>query len=272
MNLEIQIRESRKRVLTMLHGAQGGHFGGAMSVLDSLMVLHHRILDRDPARRAQGRADRLILSKGHASVALYATLASVGALPEAELASYGQHGGRLACHPDMSLCDAIDFSTGSLGQGLSVGLGMALALRGTGARVWVVLGDGECQEGQVWEAAQLASRYRVDNLHAVLDLNGYQEMGWHGMPGIEPAPLPDAARKWEAFGWHVSEAPGHDAAGLEAVMRNMLGRRGQPGVLLAHTEKGHGIPAFADAPGLSHCLSLTEAQFHDAVMATGELA
>ncbi len=270
MNLDTQIQAGRRRVLTMLHGAQGGHFGGAMSVLDTLIVLHHRILDRDPARRADGRGDRLILSKGHASVALYAALASVGVLADAELETYGKSGGRLPCHTDMTLLDAVDFSTGSLGQGLSVGLGMAFALRGTGARVWVVLGDGECQEGQVWEAAQFASRYGVDNLHAVVDLNGYQEMGWHGIDGVVPDPLPDAARKWEAFGWHVSEAPGHDAPRLETAMRGMLGRRGQPSVLLARTVKGRGIPAFEFDPGLSHCTSLTDDEFRHAVAATEE--
>jgi len=272
MNLDTLIQDSRMHVLTMLHDAEGGHFGGAMSVLDTLMVLHHRILDRDPIRLAEGRADRLILSKGHASVALYAALASVGALPVAELSTYGRHGGRLPCHPDMTLLDVIDFSTGSLGQGLSVGLGMAIALRSTGARVWVVLGDGECQEGQVWEAAQFASRYGVHNLHAVVDLNGYQEMGWHGMDGIDPSPLPDALRKWEAFGWQVSEAPGHDAAQLEATMRRMVTQRARPSVMLAHTVKGHGIPAFASAPGLSHCTALTDEEFQRAVNAVEGLA
>ncbi|WP_055328658.1 transketolase [Burkholderia pseudomallei] len=265
MNLDNQVLENRKRVLKMLHGADGGHFGGAMSVLDTLVVLYHRVLRRDPARRADGLADRLILSKGHASVALYAVLASIGELPEAELATYGKGGGRLPCHPDMTLLDAVDFSTGSLGQGLSVGLGMAFALRGTGARVWVVLGDGECQEGQVWEAAQFASRYGVDNLHAVVDLNGFQEMGGRGIDGVAPEPLPDAARKWAAFGWHVREVAGHDAARLEAAMRAMTAQRGRPSVLLASTVKGRGIPAFEFDPGLSHCTSLTDDQFRHAV-------
>ncbi|ORC49127.1 transketolase [Burkholderia sp. A27] len=272
MNLENEVLENRKRVLQMLHAANGGHFGGAMSVLDTLVVLYHRILRFDPARPTAAGRDRLILSKGHASAALYAVLASVGALPESELATYGASGSRLACHPDMTLLDAIDFSTGSLGQGLSVGLGMAFALRGTGSRVWVVLGDGECQEGQVWEAAQFASRYGVDNLHVIVDLNGFQEMGWHGIDGVAPEPLSDAPGKWSAFGWQVFEAPGHDLVRLESTMRAMTASQGRPGVLLAKTVKGRGIPAFECKPELSHCTSLTDDEYRDAVTLTESVA
>lgn len=272
MNLDNEVQENRKRVLHMLHAANGGHFGGAMSVLDTLVVLYHRILRVDPAGPRTAGRDRLILSKGHASAALYAVLASVGALPDAELATYGASGSRLACHPDMTLLDAVDFSTGSLGQGLSVGLGMAFALRDTGARVWVVLGDGECQEGQVWEAAQFAARYGVDNLHVIVDLNGFQEMGWHGIEGIAPEPLSDASRKWSAFGWRVFEAPGHDLARLEAAMHAMTATRGAPAVLLAKTVKGRGIPAFEFTPELSHCTSLTDDEYRDAVTLTEGVA
>jgi len=168
----------------------------------------------------------------------------------------------------LAVLNDIEFSTGSLGQGLSAGLGMALALRDTGAHVWVVLGDGECQEGQVWEAAQLAARYKVSNLHAVVDLNGFQEVGWYGIDGIVPEPLPNAAKKWSAFGWHVEEVLGHDLVALEASMRGVTSVVEQPSVLLAKTVKGKGISAFESDPAISHCTSLTDAQFQFAVANT----
>lgn len=260
MNLESRLLRTRMRVIKMLHAADGGHFGGALSVLDTLFVLYHRIL-RQGSQPLDRVRDRVILSKGHASAALYAVLASAGLLDEDELDTYGKPGSRLPCHSDMTLLEHVEFSTGSLGQGLSVGLGIALALRASGAHVWVVLGDGECQEGQVWEAAQLAARYRVDNLHAVIDLNGFQEMGWHGVADVVKAPLPDAAAKWAAFGWAVREASGHDIDELEIQMRGMTETRGRPSVLVARTVKGKGVPVFEQDPSLSHCTSLTDAQF-----------
>jgi transketolase len=159
----------------------------------------------------------------------------------------------------MTSCRAIHFSTGSLGQGLAVGLGMALAC-GDRDHVWVVLGDGECQEGQIWEAAMLASRYQLGALHAIVDLNAAQECGWIE-PGIERAPLPAAAAKWAAFGWRVSELPGHDHGALVDWIEDARTQRGAPSVALAHTRKGNRVQLFADHPERAHYTRLSEREY-----------
>src|ERR1700723_462317 len=154
LELESRSLNVRIEIVQALHQAGGGHFGGAMSVVDILLALYRTVplLPRE-------RSDRIILSKGHAAIAQYAVLKNVGLLAECDLGKYGSLNSGLEGHPDMTETQGIDFSTGSLGQGVAVGLGMAMALRSSGLHVWVVVGDGECQEGQVWEAAGLAARY-----------------------------------------------------------------------------------------------------------------
>lgn len=260
LDLGAEARLLRREIVAALHATGGGHYGGALSVIDLLLVLYRRVLRVDPAApRAPGR-DRLILSKGHAAVALYALLRRLGYF-DAPLAGYASHESILEGHPDMTRVPGIDFSSGSLGQGLSVGIGMGLALRPTGQAVWVVLGDGECQEGQVWEAAMLAAACGLDNVHAVVDCNRYQEWGWAPRPADpHPAPIAQVAAKWRAFGWHAIECDGHDHAALEQAFRQSLAHRGQPSVILAHTHKGKGVPLIEAAPWRFHCETVSDAE------------
>lgn len=254
----------RKEIVLALHASGGGHYGGSLSVLDLLLTLYRCQLRTDPRAPRHPARDRLILSKGHAAIALYAVLRRVGVL-DAPLADYSRTGSPLEGHPDMGTHPGVDFSTGSLGQGLSVGVGMALALRHTGAHVWVVLGDGECQEGQVWEAAMLAARYRLHNLHAVVDANNFQELGWTHDPAFAQAPVPDAAQKWRAFGWNVAEVDGHDHAALAGCFRRMAADEGAPTVAIAHTVKGKGFASLVAEPVRFHCATLTDEE-HTALL------
>src|SRR5438128_5916491 len=168
VSLLTEATELRREIIEGLFACGGGHYGGALSVLDIILTLYRRILRTAPDQPNHPSRDRFILSKGHSAIALYAVLRRFGFFNDS-LTGYGQADSMLEGHPDMTVLPGVDFSTGSLGQGLSVGLGMAMALRSTDQNVWVVLGDGECQEGQVWEAAMLAARYRIDNLHAIID-------------------------------------------------------------------------------------------------------
>jgi len=255
VTLEEEARELRKTLLEALFACGGGHYGGSLSVLDLTLTLYRRHLRVSPADPADPDRDRFILSKGHSAMALYAVLRRLGFFDH-PLAGYGTTGSPLEGHPDMTVLPGIDFSTGSLGQGLSVGLGMALALRDRGPRVWVVLGDGECQEGQVWEAAMLAARCGADNLVAVVDANGFQEWGWAAGPGDTPEPVPEMARKWAAFGWRVLEVDGHDCEALSETFRLAESTRGRPAVVIARTVKGKGVPAVEADPLRFHCTTI----------------
>ena len=170
----------RRLVVESVHHAGAGHLGGPMSAAELLIALYFAELNIDPARPRDENRDRFILSKGHSSIGLYAALALRGYLPIEELATFDAIDSRLQGHPDMSVLPGLDMSTGSLGQGLSPGLGMALAarLKGQDFRTWVMIGDGDSQEGQIWEAAFVAARYGLDNLTAILDWNGLQQYGW----------------------------------------------------------------------------------------------
>ena len=194
----------REAVLSSLHQAGGGHLGGCLSCVDILLALCscRRLACRD------GSGDRLLLSKGHASMALYAVLSLTGAksLP---LETFGAFRSPLQGHPDRRYMSCLDFSFGSLGQGVAVGLGLAIGVREHDQHVWVVLGDGECQEGMVWEAAMLAARYRVHNLHVIVDANNEQECGWAHAPELDQRPLPDDVQKWMAFGWRTEVVDGN---------------------------------------------------------------
>ncbi len=246
----------RRAVLQNLHLAGGGHYGSCASCIEIILAL----FASRPLVCREGMGDRLLLSKGHASMALYAAL-SLTSYPSLPLASFGTFRSPLQGHPDRKHCDCIDFSSGSLGQGLAVGLGMALGSRATGSHVWVILGDGECQEGMIWEAAMLAARYRVNNLHAIVDANGEQECGWAHDKTIEQCPVPDDVLKWQAFGWDVKEADGHDICGLaDWINVRASSQTKKPSVLLARTRK-HLDPSSPLTGFRRHNAALTDTEF-----------
>ncbi len=235
MNTEEISREIRKR-LVRLH-CKGSHFGSAMSIVDILTVLYFRVMDisspDDPDR------DRFLLSKGHSASAWYTTLARKGFFPEKVLDSYLQDGSQLCGHPVRGGLPGVEASTGSLGHGINIAAGIALAARndGKGYRAYVLMGDGEVQEGSVWEGAILAARLKLDNLVAVIDANNLQ--GFDVVENIQPnSTLPG---KWEAFGWGVREVDGHDHGELEAAFRAAPFRPDSPSVVIAHTTKCKGV-------------------------------
>ncbi len=213
--------------------------------------------------------DRFIFSKGHSSIALYATLAERGYFLKEELRTFDRLDSRLQGHPDMLVTPGVDMSTGSLGQGLSPGLGMALAARlnNKDYRTYVMIGDGESQEGQIWEASMVAARYKVDNLVAILDWNGLQQYGWAG-PGKEPAermnPLEAPAEKWTAFGWHVIELDGHDLHAIATALDEAKDISGQPTMLIAHTVKGKGV-SFMEGDYLWHSKPISDEELEIAL-------
>lgn len=256
-----EARALRRDLVEALHASGGGHYGGSLSVLDLLLTLYRRQLRIAPAAPLHPGRDRLLLSKGHAALALYAILRRLGYFDH-PLSEYGSAHSPLEGHPDMTQLPGIDFSTGSLGQGLSVGIGMAIALRGAGPRIWVILGDGECQEGQIWEASMLAVQLRLDKLHVVVDYNRFQEWGWNRESGdagpVIPPPVDRLPEKWASFGWRVLEADGHDHDALAAAYTDMAATRGRPAVLIARTVKGKGFSLLEADPIRFHCDAVTD--------------
>jgi transketolase len=226
----------RQAILESLHRAGGGHYGGCASCVEILLAL----CASRPLACRDGAGDRLLLSKGHASMALYAVLSLTGPV-QLPLERFGTFGSPLQGHPDCRRFPILDFSFGSLGQGIGVGCGLALGIRARGDNVWVVMGDGECQEGMVWEAAMLAARYRISNLHVIVDANDEQECGWGHDPGLDQRTVPDDLAKWRAFGWRADEVGGHDLeAVLRWVQRRIASDDERPSVLLARTCKSLG--------------------------------
>ena len=226
-------------IIDMICTAGAGHPGGSLSATDIVTALYFRLMDIDPANPRWPDRDRFILSKGHACPVWYATLAERGFFDKSHLATLRRLGSILQGHPDMNKVPGIDMTAGSLGQGLSVGVGMALAgrLQKKDYHVWIVIGDGESQEGSIWEAAMSAAKWKLDNLTAIMDRNNLQN-DWYVnklMP-IEPV-----ADKWRAFGWHVTEIDGHDMAAVVEALEGAKTRKGVPTFVLAHTIKGKGV-------------------------------
>jgi len=248
--LEEMARRIRVLVIRTVALVKVGHVGGPLSAADILAALYGRILRIRPEEPDWPDRDRFILSKGHSSLGQYAAMALAGYFPIEEMATFDQKGSRLQGHPDMHLLPGIDISTGSLGMGLSAGLGFALAARHLGQELltYVLLGDGECQEGQVWEAAHVAPRYGADNLIAIVDANGFQQYGWRGASAAERRPPQEPgelAARFAAFGWRVLETPGHDMAAVVATLEMAREPSGRPSVVIAHTRKGHGVSFMA---------------------------
>jgi len=231
----------RKHIIEITTEAGSGHPSSSLSAVEIVTALYFGgVLRHDPACPDWPERDRFILSKGHAAPVLYAALAERGYFPVAELHTLRRTGSRLEGHPNMRRLPGIEASTGSLGQGLSIGLGHALAARldRKSYRVYVLLGDGEQDAGQVWEAAMAAAHYRAGNLTAIVDHNGAQQSGLIATV-MDYRPL---ARKWEAFHWHVQEIDGHDLAQVLAALDTARAITDRPTCLIAHTVKGKGVP------------------------------
>lgn len=237
----------RQHIITMLGESKSGHPGGSLSATDIVATLYFHEMNVDPANPKWPDRDRFILSKGHAAPVLYAALAEKGYFPPAELVTLRKTGSRLQGHPSMKHLPGVDMSTGSLGQGLSAANGMALAgrLDNKGYRVHVVLGDGEIQEGQVWEAAMAAAHYKLDNLVGILDHNGLQIDG-----RIEDVMSPEpVADKWRAFGWHVEVINGHNFTEIINALQKAKEIKGQPTMIVANTVKGKGVSFMENQAG-----------------------
>ncbi|BAF60931.1 transketolase, N-terminal subunit [Pelotomaculum thermopropionicum SI] len=237
--LKKKAKEIRIHIIKMLCEAGSGHPGGSLSAADIVTALYFHELRLDPSRPDWPDRDRFVLSKGHAAPVLYAALAERGFFPVQELMTLRRFGSRLQGHPDMRKLPGVEMSTGSLGQGLSAANGMALAAKidKKDYRVYVLLGDGEVQEGQVWEAAMSAAHYKLDNVTAFLDHNGFQIDG-PVREVMSPEPL---AEKWRAFGWHVISIDGHDFKQILAALDEARAVKGKPVMIVAETVKGKGV-------------------------------
>ena len=252
-------RRVRELVIRMIHKSKtAGHYGGSLSCVDILVCLYFSSMKHRPNEPDWEDRDRFVLSKGHAAPALYAVLAEADYFPIRRLWSFKKLGSTLQGHPDMNLVPGVEMSTGSLGQGLSVAVGMALAgkLDRKSYRVNVLLGDGEIDEGSVWEAAMAASHYQLDNLTAVLDRNNLQISGFtESHMRLEPV-----VEKWKAFGWAVTEIDGHDPQQILSALGSAARVSLKPLLIIARTVKGKGIDFLENKVG-SHSCTLTDEQF-----------
>jgi transketolase len=232
-------RRLRRHVVTMIAQAGSGHPGGSLSAADIITALYFKELRYDPTNPQWPERDRFILSKGHAAPILYAALAESGYFPVTELSTLRQLGSCLQGHTDRTMTPGVEMSSGSLGQGLSFAIGTALAgrLDKRSYRVYALLGDGECDEGQVWEAAMAAAHFKLDNLLAIVDHNGLQLDGSNReIMNLEPL-----ADKWRSFGWHAIEINGHDFPAILGAFQKARQIKGQPTVIIALTVKGKGV-------------------------------
>ncbi|WP_455392833.1 transketolase [[Eubacterium] cellulosolvens] len=240
-------RETRKWVIKMTHAAGSGHPGGSLSAADIITVLYFHTMNLRPKQPSWPDRDRFVLSKGHAAPALYAVLAQRGFFTEDELIHLRELGSMLQGHPDMKRTPGIEASTGSEGQGLSMGIGMALGSRLDRRfnRIYVMVGDGELNCGQTWEAAMAATHFKVDNLTVFVDANGLQLDG----PTLKIMNTEPIGFKWKSFGWHVIEIDGHDIKEIIAAIKEAQKIEGKPTVIIAKTVKGKGVSFMEGAVG-----------------------
>lgn len=230
----------RQEIIKMTSKANSGHLGGSLSCVDILVALYFHQLKCNPQNPSWPDRDRFILSKGHAAPAFYATLALKGYFPKEELSTLRSINSRLQGHPDNRKTPGVEASTGSLGQGLSVGIGMALGfkLANRGNYVYVLVGDGELNEGQMWEAAMFANHYKIDNITVLVDRNHGQNDGrTKEIMSLEPI-----STKWAAFGWNVLEVDGHNIKDILDILDRSMENRGKPVAIIAETVKGKGVP------------------------------
>lgn len=240
-------RQVRRDILEMTHAAGSGHPGGSLSAVELMVGLYFAKLRHDPRRPDWAERDRFILSKGHACPVLYAVLARAGYFPPEELLTLRKFGSRLQGHPHRLKTPGVEVSSGSLGQGLSVANGIALGarLRSTGVRAYCLMGDGELQEGSVWEAAMSAGHFGLDNVTAIVDYNNLQIDG----PVEKVMGLAPLADKWRAFRWHVIEIDGHHLPQVLAAYDEAMTSKGRPSVIIARTIKGKGVSFMENAAG-----------------------
>ncbi len=260
--LEETARTIRKDIVRMIGAAGSGHPGGSLSATDLLTVLYFDVLRHDPKNPAWPDRDRFILSKGHAAPALYAALAHSGYFPVEELSRLRRLSSPLQGHPELGRIGGVEASTGSLGQGISIGIGIALAGRidRKDYRVWVLVGDGECDEGQVWEAAMFAAHHQLDHLTVIVDANGQQLDGWT-RDILRTEPL---VAKWESFGWHCIEINGHDLVQIQKAFEEARLTPGRPTAIVARTIKGKGV-SFMEHNIEFHGMAPTAAQVEQAL-------
>ena len=258
--VQTKARAMRHNIIDMIGYGNGkaGHLGGSMSAVEIVASLYFYKMKWSPAKLNAPDRDRFLLSKGHAVLVQYAAFCQAGLIPESELPAVKTMGSGLQGHPDMRKTKGIEANTGSLGQGLSIGLGAALGLRlnRSRAKVYVLMGDGELQEGQIWEAAMAAAAYRADNLVGIVDRNSVQATG----PVKDSVDRGSVKSKFEAFGWNVKEIDGHDTAAICRSLDEFDKVKDRPSLLLCNTVKGKNI-GFAEGKAEFHNASLTEQQF-----------
>ncbi len=255
-------KKIRIDILEMITKASSGHTGGSLSIADLITLLYFEEMNIDPENPQKSDRDRLVLSKGHAAPAIYAALAEKGYFAKEELFYLRQANHMLQGHPDMKHTPGVDMTTGSLGQGISAACGMALSAKMDNADwyVYTVLGDGELEEGQVWEAAMSAAAFGLDNVCAILDYNKIQLDG----PVNEVLSIGDVRAKWEAFGWNAIEINGHDIAAIDAAFESAMRFKGKPSIIIAHTIKGKGV-SFMENTAKFHGLAPTDEELAQAL-------
>ncbi len=267
-------RQARVRILEAVKHAGGGHVGGPFSAADMLAALYFGVMNVRPDEPDWPDRDRFVLSKGHSSIALYTTLALRGYFPVEELLTFDSLNSRLQGHPDMTVTPGVDMSSGSLGLGFAGALGIALGAKAAGRdyRTYAMVGDGECNEGIVWEGAHVAARYEMDNMVAVVDHNKLQQTGWTGDSyehRISPYLGTQLADRWKAFGWHVIEVDGHNIPEFLDAAEAAKAVKGQPVAIVAHTIKGKGV-SFMEGDFMWHSKVPNDEQFAQAMVELGE--
>ena len=260
--LELTAYKIRKHAVTAVYSASSGHPGGSLSISDILSVLYFDVMNVDPKNPENPDRDRFVLSKGHCAPALYGTLAEKGFFPTEDIKTFRKFGSYLQGHPDMKGVPGVDMSTGSLGQGICAANGMALAakLDGKDYRVYTVLGDGELEEGQVWEAAMFAAHYKLDNLTAFVDFNGLQIDG-DITKVMNPTPID---KKFEAFGWNVLVIDAHNIEEIKNAVAKAKETKGKPTVIVAKSVKGKGV-SYMENNAAWHGSAPNDEQYNQAI-------
>ena len=261
--MQQKAKEIRALTATCIAELGAGHIGGSLSIVDVLTVLYYKHMNVDPKNPKLDTRDRLVVSKGHSGPAVYATLAHKGYFPKEELLTLNKIGTNLPSHCDMNKTPGVDMTTGSLGQGISCALGMALAakMRKTSEYIYAIIGDGESQEGQVWEAALYASQKKLDNFIVFLDYNKYQLDD--SVENINN--LGDASAKWESFGFYTQSIDGNNIEEIDKAITNAKANKGKPSMIVLNTIKGKGI-SFVEAAGVNnHSMPISKADLEKAL-------